>query len=328
MQSEIANIINTELKVISLNLQLPHIDPEDVILKDFWSLHGMVTFKADKDPLAKIFDALTKDRFRDLGQFNHFKSADIALEIIKSRSIQVSSLFANDENDLAEYTEYFKRTGTFSPLLSKDFQERSWCNKFNPSDETPADIERRNIFVLCFTQDNHNERFWTNYAVNDTGVCIGFRFSNFNEEARKQYDLRDVFYDAGYSLDFYNDINYKIRKFNKRVFTSGIVRFAKFYKRAKYAWENETRLCFHFDEPGIAQIPTSKFLENHFKVQSAENGRRYINLPLAENEQANPLFNLTVTEVVCGKYVPEALVNELREALANSFPTAMIWQRS
>ncbi len=180
--------------------------------------------------------------------------------------------------------------------------------------------------MLCFTQDNHNERFWDQYADKDTGVAIGFKFSGFNLETRSFYDFRDVFYDKGYSFDFLNAINYNLRKeIGKILLAEGLVKFSKFYKRAKYNWENETRLCFHYDDGLLGH---RQVLEKKMPIETdLATGRNYIELPLNGHVKANPFFDLQINEVVCGKYVPESDYQKIREVLAISFPKAQIWQR-
>ena len=325
----LAEIFNSEFETTNFGIPIEKVLPEDILLENFWDIKNVIQFEKTKNPINKLFKQLTKNRYKDYGQFHHFKKFEFALNIIKNRSVQVSSLFSNDANDFAEYTELFKRLGMFHPLLSKDFQKKAWENNIDPNDETPSDSDRRHIFVMCFTQDNHNEKFWKNYANNDHGVAIGFRISDYQEEARKLYDFRDVFYDTGYSFDFFNAINYKIRKeFNKIIFAEGLIMFSKFYKRAKYNWENETRLCFHYDDPKIPGIPTSKFLETHFPIQEAAGiDRTFIELPLEGTEKENPLFKISITEVACGKFVSADEFMELKQALSVSYPTAFIWQR-
>jgi hypothetical protein len=325
-QKEIADLINKQLDLCDFDFSVRKVTANDIRFNNRYEITNVLVFEEGADPIMEIFEKLSKNRYEDYGQFHHFKSSSIALDIIKNREIQVSSLFSNDKNDFAEYTEFYKRIGMFHPLVATDFQRKAFENKINPKDVRPSDIERDHIFVLCLTQDNHNERFWRNYASDDHGVAIGFRFWDFEDEGKKLYDFRDVFYDRGYSFDFYNAIDYELRRYNKMLFASGVDRFAKFYKRSKYNWENETRLCFHYDAP--ESLGLNKYLDKAFPIQTDEKmGRRYINLPFAGNEKVNPFFQLAITELVCGKYVPKDIVTELKAQLTEKYPMAICWQR-
>lgn len=326
-RKKIAEIFNSEIKQANFDFEVDTVLESDIKPEAFLSLKNIIQFEKNRNPINSIFNQLSKDRFNDFGQFHHFKNVQITLDIIKNKSIQISSLSSNDTNDFAEYTEFFKRTGHFYPLVAADFQKKAWENKLNPQDDSPADVDRKEIFILCFTQDNHNENFWRNYADKDHGVAIGFRFSRFEENKKWLFDFRDIFYDKGYSFDFLNSINYQLKKHhNKVVLLDGIVQFSKFYKRAKYNWENETRLCFHYDDHPL--LNHRAILNKIFPVHYVnETGRNYINLPLIGNEQLNPFFDLTITEVVCGKFVSETDFKEIAGTLKASFPKAIIWQR-
>ncbi|WPV01648.1 hypothetical protein SNE26_07660 [Mucilaginibacter sp. cycad4] len=325
-QQEIAEIINSNIKSAEFDFKFDEVKPSDIRFHNKYDVKNVLVFEEGKNPITQIFDKLSKNRVGDYGRFHHFKSAHIALDIIKNQSIQVSSLFSNDSNDFAEYTEFYKRIGLFHPLVPEDFQKKAFNNNINPKDTRPSDVERNHIFVLCFTQDNHNEKFWKNYANEDHGVAIGFRFSNFNNEGLRLFDFRDVFYDRGYSFDFYNAIEYQLRKYNKMFFSDGVDRFSKFYKRARYNWENETRLCFHYDAPNMVGL--NGFLDRTFPIQTdSKSGRKFIDLPLTGNSVENPFFELEIVEVVCGKFVGQGMVDQLKDALKQSFPSADFWQR-
>jgi hypothetical protein len=297
-------------------------DPSDVL-----GPNRLVCWKDPNDnPITKILGRTTKNRFDDRGQFYHFKSIRFAKTIIVQKEIQVSNLLSNQENDFAEYSEFFKRLGLFEKLIPKNYCEQRIDSKINLS-KSKLEEERENIFILCFTKDGHNELFWERYALGDSGVCLGFKFSDF--ALGHLYYFRDVVYDNGYKFDFLNHINYHLDKsFGRQLFLQGINKFSKFYKRGKYQWENETRLVFDYAGPFHTD------LENYLKINSdASTGRRYIKLPLVtdngENSghAKNPFFSLTIDEVICGRHVSIDDFRQLEESLKKTFPSARIWKR-
>jgi hypothetical protein len=326
--TRIAEIINHALNKCDWEFK-GTVSPSDIRSDHYWKAKELIDFEEGKCPFDAIFNKLSKNRFKDYGQFNHYKSCDLALKIIVEKSIQVSNLASNDNNDFSEYSEFYKRIGLLYQLLPKDYRLTPEGEMMDPGAVTPADQVRKEIFILCLTQDNHNERFWREYASNDSGVAIGFRFSHFDPNLNNAlcYDLRDVYYDEGYSVDFINEINYHIRKeFKKIAFSGGITTFSKFYKRDKYRWENETRLCFDYDKETV--FGKGHTLEQHFPIEhDIKTGRTYIDLPLKGNAKKNPFFELEITEVVCGKYVSDPEFEALKMALKASYFEAKIWRR-
>ena len=278
------------------------------------------------NPITKAFNKSALNRINDKGQFFHFKSLSIAKLIIENKSIQVSNLLSNEQNDFAEYSEFYKRLGLFHQLIPTDYCQQQQAQTYNPASQSPMDIQRENILILCFSKEGHKENFWTSYANNDTGVCLSFRFKNYDPEQTHNYDFRDICYDNGYRFDFINHINYHFRKeFNKQIFVEGISKFSKFYKRGKYEWENETRLCFNYDNTTFG---LGNYLNRIFPIQQdSTTNRKYINLPLEGNETPNPFFSLTIDEVICGKNISATDYTELERILTTNFPSAKIWQR-
>ncbi|SDJ48075.1 Protein of unknown function [Pedobacter sp. ok626] len=325
---KIVRIINEGLQSADLGMDMPVITVDDLNLATYWDERGLINF-SDVSTMRRIFDKISRNRIRDFGQFHHFKGVKYAKQIIQEKSIQISDLFSNDANDFAEYTEFYKRLGLFHLLIPTDYadQKKTGNGTVDWTSPTPSDLDRKRIFVLCFTQDNHNERFWANYAKDDTGVALGFRFSNFNQDKSGLYDFRDVFYDKGYAFDFYNQINYRLKKeFKRQMFITDVVMFSKFYKRGHYNWENETRLCFDYDEVPI--LNKGVLLSELFPMSTDESsGRNYINLPLKGSETINPLFDLEITELVCGSKVSEQDYQDLKSLLNVNFPDAKIWRR-
>ncbi len=281
---------------------------------------------SNNNPVSKAFNQMAKNRITDKGQFFHFKSLTIAQLIIANKSIQISNLLSNEQNDFAEYSEFFKRLGLFNQLMPKDYCQQLQTQNFNPASLSPMDEQRENILILCFSKEGHKEEFWTSYANNDTGVCLSFRFKDYIDTEILNYDFRDICYDNGYRFDFINHINYHFRKeFDRLLFVEGISKFSKFYKRGKYEWENETRLSFNYD---FSTFGLGNHLNTIFPIQQDSTAnRKYINLPLEGNTTINPFFTLTIDEVICGKNLSQTDFSALETALNANFPDAKIWQR-
>lgn len=317
----IAEIINSHIPKEQLNCLVPPVTAENVME----AKTGTIDF-IGYDPIKTLFRLLAKDRYADLGQFHHFKSFSVALDIIKSKSIQVSNLVANQENDFAEFSEFYKRVGLYKGFIPLDYPEQLKKGAFNANALCQLDLTRENTFILCLTQDNHNEKFWHKYGRNDTGIAIGLRFSEFREDQKRQYNFRDVFYDSGYSLDFLNQINYDLkREFGSMLYFSDLHKFTPFYKRGKYSWENETRLSFMYKHENYNLGVT---LDSVFPIQTDQHTmRKYICLPIDNPDMPNPLFKLTIDEVVCGSKVTDTQFQELKKQLLLNFPKSLIWKR-
>lgn len=320
--AEIVNHAISETEFSSLTVTPNDFDPNDSFMGS-----GLIKWQdSNNNPITKAFNATAQNRITDKGQFFHFKSLNIARLIIQNKSVQVSNLLSNQQNDFAEYSEFYKRLGLFHQLIPKDYCEQKTTKQYNPASRSPMDEEREHILIICFSKEGHKERFWQDYASNDTGVCLVFRFLNFIPDHAYLYNFRDVCYDNGYRFDFINHINYHFsREFGKQLFIEGITKFSKFYKRGKYQWENETRLAFHYSHAFGHYGPT---LEKAFPMQTdVATNRKYINLPLEGSNTPNPFFTLTIDEVICGKNVSEADCNSLETLLAANFPNARFWQR-
>lgn len=324
--TRMADIVNEAVSASEFpNFTVTHndFDPNDNYMGG-----GLIKWQdSNNNPVTKAFNLTALNRITDKGQFFHFKSLNIAQLIISNKSVQVSNLLSNQANDFAEYSEFYKRLGLFHQLLPEDYCQQKQTNTFNPASKSPMDKERENILIICFAKEGHKERFWKDYADNDTGVCLVFRLLNFDPKFADLYNFRDVSYDNGYRFDFINHINYHfIKEFGRQLFVEGITKFSKFYKRGKYEWENEARLAFHynFDFGGYGNE-----LEKVFPLQTDPSSKRkFINLPLQGNATPNPYFTLTIDEVICGKNVSTADFTTIQTALATNFPTATIWQRT
>jgi len=280
----------------------------------------------DDNPLKGLFEKLSTDRYFNTGLFYHFKNFGRAYDIIDNKSIQVSSLLSNHQNDFAEYSEFIHRLGLIYPFIPNNFIIQKLTKTFNPAAKRPIDDDRNRILILCFVKDCHNERFWSDYANNDQGVAIGFRFENFHNPQTDLLDFRDVVYDNGYRFEFINKLNFRLlNKFGRILLVDGLTKFAKFYKRGSYSWENETRLAFHYSKGFLGLHPT---LSRHFRVHfDKPHFRYYLDLPLEGNPAPNPFFTMKVDELICGRNVPAPDFARIQQLTTNNFPTARVWKR-
>jgi hypothetical protein len=317
-------IINNGLKRAPFTFAIPQINATDISIGS-----GYLSVITDNSPYDIIFGRLARNRIKDNIQFTHFKSLNRTLDIILKKEIQVSNLTSNQYNDYAEYSEFLRRAEFYHSLIPKDYCDQVEKKVLNVGSRSLSDDVRDNTFIFCFSQDYSNPRFWTDYAKDETGVAIVFRFISFNQTQFDKYDLRDVHYDSGYDFEFINYINFHLRKEFGYAFIPGSVsKFARFYKRQSYQWEVETRLCFNIDTtlPHNIGLAAGHFFQINNDLDP-NSDRKYLNIPLLGNATPNPLFSLTIDEVVVGKNVKSSDFNAISDALNSNFPNATITQR-
>lgn len=190
----------------------------------------MIHLAVDKDHINELFESLSKDHRDESFAFYTFKKIDVAESIINSKKIQLTSLSSLSAIDCFEYIELMKRIDVYSDERKDIFY--GYQNE---------------LFVLCFTSTPRNKKYWEERdtdKLNEIPVCLSFRFT-FKEKI-ELVQFCDIYYDDGYDFDFINEINfYLFRSFSKRLNLGGIHFFSKFYKRNKFAWEEETRLCIN-----------------------------------------------------------------------------------
>lgn len=323
-RNRVVQIINDGLLRAQFSFQITPITIADISIGS-----GYFSIITDNNPYEYIFGHLALSRIQNYIQFTHFKSLARALDIVTSKEVQVSNLTSNEYNDYAEYTEFLRRAEYYHSLIPKDYCTQIQNKTINAGSRCLSDDVRDNTFILCFSQNYTNPRFWTDYAKNDTGVAIVFKFLNFSPDHYDKYDLRDVYYDSGYDFEFINYINYHLRKEFGFAFIPGSTsKFARFYKRQSYAWETETRLCFNVDRTLPYGLGVG--IGNMFQIFPDSNpasNRTFIKLPLVGNPNPNPLFSLTIDEIVVGSNVSGADYASLSAALQTNFPHANIHQR-
>lgn len=321
-QKEIAEIINKHIEnspfknLIKVTENHIHHNEEDKYINWEISITGQ-PFKYQigfNDKLADLLTKkLTKSRLYDFGTFYHFKNYDRAVQIIQDKEIQLTALNSHITNDSAEYSEFIRRY-SHDPVFDNDFIKTA----------------RENVFIFCFTKHFRNERFWNEYAKNNSGLCIGFRFEEINENTAELFSLVDVIYDDGYNFDFINDIQRELlHRFDKYLLIGGLNRFAKYYKRKRYSWESETRLIFDFNENnklqkllngdsilGGGKMPELD-LTNYLQINQ-ESNRRFVKIKFN-----NTFFKLKVTELIMGSNVTSTQKDELSELVDDD---VHLWQ--
>jgi hypothetical protein len=259
------------------------------------------------------FESNIKLRNYDFSRLFHYLKYEYAIKILENNKIQLSSLSYLWKNDPLEYSEFFRRIGM----------------------DNISGIEKikDNIFVFCLSDNIRNEEAWKLYGNNESGIAIGFKFKWFSnkEEHEILYLLKDVYYYRNCDFDFYIELQNKLfKKFKRKFLLEGLSTFSKFYKREKYSWEREIRLCFDYDlnefmcnnasKKGIVW-PNECNLKNYFNKEfDIESNRHFISVPLK-----NDLFELEINEIICGKKVSDEQMTHLKTLANNS--SINIWRR-
>ncbi|MBC3540299.1 hypothetical protein ACFSC6_02720 [Rufibacter sediminis] len=140
--------------------------------------------------LEGVYSKLALERSSDQGVFYWFKPYDRALEILKEEKLHLLSLDKQDLNDHAEALEFTQRYEFFP--YSQYYHHSSYGKENFPH-------------IACFTKNFRSQKFWDDYANNETGVAFGIRII-FKDAGvfggLKPCMLRDVFYDTGYDFNF------------------------------------------------------------------------------------------------------------------------------
>ncbi len=208
----------------------------------------------------------------------------------------MTSVFYHE--DKAEFSEFLKVAGY----------------KNNGTDNT-IDDEKKRFFILCFTKNYKEPKFWSKYAQDDTGVCFSLRLKHkMDNENRYQCQFRDVFYDNGSEFNFVKDLRSECHKFfNKELFIDGVTKFAQFYKRSCYSWEDEARISINIDPKNNALVLNQKLAIEKEINNKGELTREYITINFD-----NDFFKLEIDEIICGKRVTKGQIAEIKKAINNS----------
>lgn len=197
--------------------------------------------------------------------------------LLKSKTIQMSSMRANAKNDPQEYIEYFKTIGV------------------NANQKVIEDAQN-STYILCFSESHNDKKIWKEY-VNDKGVCIECEITSKSSPRNKLWDFRKVYYGAGSEFVALADIISTFKISHNIDIVSPAHKFAQFYKRNNYSWECESRICIQEEVISFVKDEYDEiFKEFPRKTQKHPWGeRRYIEVPLD-----NSLFRIQILKVYLG----------------------------
>ena len=300
VRGRMAEIVNNAIASSRFGSVVGVLTKDDFSPNDSGKLIHFATFTKAPDPLEAIFAKCAADRRFECRSFYHFKSVKRAIDILKTGKVQLTALYYHAQNDSEEYSEFFNRTGHTYPLETGKIDEL-----------------KKKSFVLCLTKSAGPQKFWSQYAHEDTGVCLAMRYNTGKMDFQDCVDFRDVTYGTGYPFDFIREIRDRfISEFGKAPFIDGILKFARFYKRAKFSWEDESRISFDYTtHPWLCEV-----FPIQTEMQNGKVTRKYIKVPLTSDH-----FTLQVDEIICGKHVTGSDQNRLLSA--SNLRADRIWVR-
>lgn len=289
-QSICREINNTLAKYELTNLQVQPIDLALIPTQRYVQLKPESEF-------IRYLNALPKDRITNNGSFFRFiEDADRLTEILTTKKFRIYNLNAQEDNDFAEYTEMYRRLG-------HDTNER-------------IEEARRDTYILCLAKEMHNERMWCEYTKNHG---VSFRVKIHKKATQPlQWSFKDIYYDSGYDLDFYQEARFRVQRFAQYLMIPQISGLCHFYKRDKYRWENESRISIK-DIPGGILPHNAIFANachNHFEMHKGANDHNYI---LADLD--NVLFEMRIEEVYFERNIdPQKYAALASACLASGIP--------
>jgi hypothetical protein len=270
----------------------------------------------------KLFEFLSLDKSKEEQILYHFKPASTARLILNDRAIQASYLPAHSSNDAEEYMHFMKQMGhplaTGRPVPPKILQKLGEI-------QTIEQI-REQVFILCFTRTNTNERFWKEYADNNSGVCFKFRFKPIEKNIALDvdliplYSLREMIYDLENDtrFSFIEVMNKELKdKVGYELQIAPVPKFAMHSKRNCKAWEDEVR--FGID---MGYLRARNSTPDYLIIQE-DGSREYIRIRI-KGKQAmllNPLpFELELLEVQCGGNMDPETFKDIERIVNRNYP--------
>ncbi len=290
-RQRMAEIVNSSLRGSEFASVVGTLRPDDFCEDDRGKFVWLMSTVSDgRDTLLNAFSSTARDRRQeDQVLFYHFLKYDYALKSVEKKALQFTAMKYFEANDHAEYSEFIRLCGYSEDRIDGD----------------KIDDYKRKLFVLCLTSKSEIERFWTEYAACDKGVCLCLRLSKVDVNTAECWDLRDVVYDDGQRFSFIKSIRDAFRQeFDRELIIDGVDKFARFYKRKMYDWETETRITFDYR---LYQGLMNVFPIKETKGDQGQVIREFIAVPFK-----NQFYTLSLDEIICGSKVSDQEMEDLR----------------
>lgn len=187
-------------------------------------------------------------------KFLHFTSWEKAISILKSNTIRLYNLIA--QNDPLE----FNYAASQLEIQSEEVNEI-----------------RNHLFILslCEPSSLTNSTPWRLYANNTKGVAIRFSVEN-NLQDWHAFHLSKINYGENKELAKYKEAKKNFEEEKGRITSFNLNRFMAFFKPEPYKDEREVRLLYYCEQDGFLQQPTDR-------IKTDLNDRQYIELKLLNN---------------------------------------------
>lgn len=238
--------------------------------------------------------------------YYHYTSLDALYSIVSSKNFRLTSLkTSNDKKELCYKQENFLED--FEKVIEKEsddntkrcFRVIEESIKLNKDEFIKSCKKKIYPYALCLSEKKDNLTHWDRYAVNCTGVCIGFNVSALRVLMQRMaitafgvgvYDIGKVLYALDQKETFIrnslativnalskqedvnsNNITEIIRKGGYIYATGTYMQVAKFVKDNSFIDEDEVRL--YHDSASIKE--TLRLIE---MIQSSVEAELYLNL--------------------------------------------------
>jgi hypothetical protein len=272
-KSQYISEMNAICRSLSIPFQFSDADWKNSLINTNWSYEDH-----PNNPLKKHLGSLMPDKKGATKSiYYRYFSPERLCDVLKTDNIQMSSMKSNYKNDDREYIEYFD-------ILNSNINK------------VKVDSFRDSTYILCFSDSYTDKRIWKEYTNNE-GVCIEAEITPLQSIDSWIWEFRSVFYGTGNEFAFLKSI---IQHF-KSTYNIDIVfpthKFAQFFKRNTYSWENETRICIQEEDLSYWKVNFDN-LFSHFPKKQQNHCwgiRNYIDVPLD-----NYLFNLSIKKVFLG----------------------------
>jgi hypothetical protein len=290
IQQDVYKLINNILKKHKVNLQLrEYVDLN--FQKDNIIGWGRTDFRKLL-PTDKISTYLKENFFKptitkDKIFYHYLPKVEYLEEILINNQIRLNNLNKYlDDGDDSEYYYFLDSFGIEFPKYEAQI----------------SSIKDR-VFIWCLTNKRNSKKHWEEYAAKGDGIAISIEIieSNFKSGIIEMIPVC-------YNLDFLKEIQDEFKKeYNLNLEITSYSLFAKFFKKEKYQWESEIRLCFdkamnHVHDIGLKSF---KHIENDKEERDeffTQKSKDFIFVPLK-----NSFFEIKVKEIFCNKKQKEKI---------------------